>query len=168
MSKVLHKFMDAMTGSNSKSKRPSCGSDTHEYDYESGAGSHLNSGHRTSDYGSRFESYGERPRPGTYGSGSYGPNHSVRYYSNGCPQRDDFGYRDGAAYARPDHTRTFSSGTEGCGSDVYVRKGQKFDFGGSNGSCSYNRATPGFNSPGPSSCGSGERLAAHGAQGDRW
>ncbi|KAL3493147.1 hypothetical protein BJX62DRAFT_86647 [Aspergillus germanicus] len=168
MSKILHKFMDAMTGSNSRSKRPSRGSDTNEYDHEPKVGSHFRSNHRTSDYGSRFESYGERPRPGTYGSGSYGPNRSISYDSTGRPHREDYGYRGEVAYARPDHTRTFSSGTDGYGFEVGARKGQGIEVGAPNGSGSYNRERAGFYGAGSYGYGSGERLAANGVQRNRW
>ncbi|KAL3468553.1 hypothetical protein BJX64DRAFT_246217 [Aspergillus heterothallicus] len=168
MSRILHKFMDAMTGSNSRSKRPSRGSDSHEYEHASGAGSHFKSNHRTSDYGSRFESCGARPRPGTYGSGSYGTNRIVSYDSTCRPQREDYGYRGEAAYARPDHTRTFSSGTDGYGSDTGARRGQGTDIGGFNEGSSYNRARPGFYGAESYGSGSGARLASNGVQQARY
>ncbi|KAL2829387.1 hypothetical protein BJY01DRAFT_255003 [Aspergillus pseudoustus] len=166
MSKILHKFMDAMTGSNSKSKRPSRGSDSYDYVHRSGPGSNFKSNHRTSDYGSRFESCGERPRPGTYGSGSYGPNRSVSYDSTGRPQREDYGYRGEAAYARPDHARTFSSGTDGYGPEAGAHRGQGIVDIGEN--FNYSRSRPGFYGTESYSHGSGEQLAANGAQRARW
>ncbi|KAL4799735.1 hypothetical protein BDV19DRAFT_385025 [Aspergillus venezuelensis] len=72
MSKILDKIKDAMTGHKLRSKRTSHGSDSSGYDEDSGSfgGPRSDSGpYRHEDYGSRFGSYGNKLRPGTYGSG---------------------------------------------------------------------------------------------------
>ncbi|KAL4935663.1 hypothetical protein BDV06DRAFT_206555 [Aspergillus oleicola] len=71
MSKLLDKIKDAMTRHKSRSKRASHGSDSLGYDDADGFGGRSDPGpYRHEDYGSRFGSYGNKLRPGTYGSSS--------------------------------------------------------------------------------------------------
>ncbi|KAL4959907.1 uncharacterized protein BDV14DRAFT_154355 [Aspergillus stella-maris] len=92
MSKILDKIKDAMTGQKSRSKRASHGSDSSGYDEDSGSfgGPRSDSGpYRHEDYGSRFGSYGNKLRPGTYGSGEHGSSTRLDQvpYSNNVAAR---------------------------------------------------------------------------------
>ncbi|KAL4872410.1 hypothetical protein BDV12DRAFT_143078 [Aspergillus spectabilis] len=157
MSKFLHKIRDAMTSNDSKSKRHSRASSSGVYDGHDGPKSSrygLMSGapgnrlgyesYRTDDYGTRFGSYGTKPRPGTYGSGDYSSNtRSDRAGSNNNSSAGDYGPRNDGWNHSPGPMYANNSATNGYGarSDSGVRARRGFDGGGGAAAgSSYNQA----------------------------
>ncbi|BCS29338.1 uncharacterized protein APUU_70908S [Aspergillus puulaauensis] len=134
MSKFLDKIKHAMASNKSKSKSSSRGSGSWDYggEYDSNVlspSSHEQ--HRTNDYGTRFGSYGIKPRPGTYGSGDYGPNSRLgsygtntstgSYYNEYDPVRNGRGY--GSATNGYGYGSSSAVGAYGADTEVSARQG---------------------------------------------
>ncbi|OJJ03328.1 hypothetical protein ASPVEDRAFT_84778 [Aspergillus versicolor CBS 583.65] len=135
MSKFLDRIKHAMANSKSKSKRSSRGTDSWDYGGEYDSNNLSSSSHeqyRTNDYGTRFGSYGVKPRPGTYGSGDYGPNSRLgsygtntstgSYYNEYDPVRNRRGYgiaTNGYGYG----SSSSATGAYGADTDVSARNG---------------------------------------------
>ncbi|KAL6237729.1 hypothetical protein BDW75DRAFT_238148 [Aspergillus navahoensis] len=89
MPKLLQKMKDVMAISKPKSDSASRGPDSKDYGDEHDAYTANSSGdrayyvpYRVDDYGLRFGSYEGKPRPGTYGSGSYSSSTHAKDYGS--------------------------------------------------------------------------------------
>ncbi|KAL4881008.1 hypothetical protein BJY04DRAFT_189711 [Aspergillus karnatakaensis] len=152
MSKLLHKIRDVFSGHDSKAKHHNRGSHLGVYDGHDGPkssrygsmsgmpGNRLGyESYRTDDYGSRFGSYGTKPRPGTYGSGDYSSNTRLdptgfktnSYASDYGPRSDGRSYSPGPMYGINSVANSYDSR-----SDAGVRARQGFE-GGTVGSSNY-------------------------------
>ncbi|KAL4926802.1 uncharacterized protein BDV17DRAFT_293149 [Aspergillus undulatus] len=143
MSKLLDRIKDAMANRKSKSKHPSRGSDSSVYEADNiGVGGRSDyTPYRSEDYGSRFESYGIKSRPGTYGYGNYGSNTRLET----VPYGNDYGSHSTGrvhsptanGYSRPSYTRIYSHPNAGSGQgfdgDVgnSSNRGLRYEYGGS-------------------------------------
>ncbi|OJJ56957.1 hypothetical protein ASPSYDRAFT_91263 [Aspergillus sydowii CBS 593.65] len=134
MSKFLDKIKQAMASNKSKTERSNRGSNSWDYGGEYDSNILSSSSHeqyRTNDYGTRFGSYGIKPRPGTYGSGDYGPNSHLgtygsnastgSYYNEYDPVRNGRGY--GSSINGYGYGSSSAVGAYGADTGVSARQG---------------------------------------------